>query len=514
MIPAPAPEFRLSSLPRGPALVSAVLILAFTAEATYFAFHNGTWYDEACSMVSAQGTLADSLDHANRMEQQPPLYFLLLNLWLRLHRSIGFARLLSILPTVFGVLLTVRTFMRVSRLPSPAAAPLVLAVLLASPMTMYLATEARGYAFQFVLGALIAATMADIQGRGSATRADVVRILAAGVLLSYINYLAGLAAGCATIALFLARLIRLRQAAVLAVGGVLLASPLLLTVREHLQSHTAGEGWSLKGPGIALERLARVALPHAVARGRWQAWIGAGAAAATATGLLLKRRAGLRPALPPLFLLASGLTVGTFLALGLSTGTALVSHERYYAAYLSLLVVTSWVLLRASVGWTTATGLLLVLAAGGEYRILALNTPGIRQGDWRRIAATLDRDPPPPLPVYVFPPQESLTLRVEIADPRRVEAFPLDYDGSRTAKAEDFQIDDPVALAARIARRAGTGRFWLAYTLHPIAPVGVDRPLEPVRSFLARHCVIEGDLAFTDCRLLLLRLREPAVGDR
>ncbi len=57
MIPEPAAEFRLSSLPRGPALASAALVLLFTAEAAYFAFHEGTWYDEACSMTSAQGTL-------------------------------------------------------------------------------------------------------------------------------------------------------------------------------------------------------------------------------------------------------------------------------------------------------------------------------------------------------------------------------------------------------------------------------------------------------------------------
>jgi hypothetical protein len=509
VISEPAPEFRLSSLPRGPALACAALVLLFAAEATYFDLHEGTWYDEACSMTSAQGTFSNTLDHAQRMEQQPPLYFLVLNLWLKLHRSIGFARLLSVLPTILGVLLTLRTFVRVSRPPSPAAVPLILAVLLASPMTMYLATEARGYAFQFVLGALIASTMAEIQARGSATRTDVVTILAAGVLLSYIHYVAGLAAGCATIALLAARLIRLRQAAVIAVGGILLGSPLLLTVRGHVQAHAAaGEGWTLEGPLIALERLTWVVLPHAVARGHWQAWIGAVVAAAVGVGLILQRRAGLRPALPRPFLLASGLTVGIFLALGFATGAALVIYERYYAAFLSVILVTSFTLLRASLGWMPALAVLLTLAAGGQYRILALHGPGIRKGDWRRIAAKLDRDLSPSLPVYVFPPPESLSLKVEIADPRRVEAFPYDYDGDSVVRAPDYRIPDQEPVRARIARRAGTGRFWLAYTLNPIRPVEVERPLEPVEAFLARRCVIESDFPFKDSHLLLLRLRE------
>jgi hypothetical protein len=508
--PEPAPEFRLSSLPRRPALLSISLVLIFTIAAAWFAFHEGTWYDESCSMTSAQGSLGDTLDHANRMERQPPLYFLILNLWLRIHPSIGFARLLSLAATLVGVLLTVRAFVRVSHQESPTTVPLVLAILLASPMTMYLATEARGYALQFALGAALASTLASVHVRGSATRGDVAVILAAGVLLSYINYLAGLAAACATIALLVSRSLSFRQAAVIAAGAVILTLPLLWTVRDHVLTHVEGEpqdpGLSLEGAALVFQRLARIAIPHAVNRGAWQSLLGAIVAVAVAVGLVLRRRSGLQQPLPRPFLVASGLTIALFLAVGLLTGTPLV-QERYFSAFLGVLLITSLLLLRASLGWTGAIALLLILATGGAYRVVALHGSGIRKGDWRRIAVKLDQDPTPPLPVYVFPPPEALTLRVEIHDPRRVEAFPRDVDGSRAIGAPDYLEKDEESLRSRVAARVGSQPFWFAYATEPITPPEVRNPLDVVHSFLDRRCTIEGDFPFEGTRLLRLRLR-------
>lgn len=509
MTPEPAPDFRLSSLRRGPALLSGVLALLFTVAAAWFAFHEGTWYDESCSMTSAQGSLGDTLDHANRMERQPPLYFLILNLWLRMHRSIGFARLLSLAATLAAVLLTVRTFVRVSRQESPSTVPLVLAILFASPMTMYLATEARGYALQFALGAVLASAMASIHRRGSASRGELATIVGAGVLLSYLNYLAGMAAASVTIALLVSRSLTLRQAAVIAGGAVLLTLPLLGTVREHVQTHVdvapSEQRLNLEGAVLVFQRLSRVALPHAVNRGPWQSILGASVAVLVAIGLFLRARSGGKPVLSPPFLAAFGLTIALFLAIGLLTGTALV-QERYFSAFLPVVVISSLLLLRASLGWTGAMVLLLALATGGAYRIAALHGSGIRQGDWRRIASRLDQDPAPPLPVYVFPPPETLALRVEIGDPRRVEAFPKDYDGGRAIVPADYLEDDPERLRARVARRVGSGPFWFAYTTDPITPPEVRNPLGVVHPFLDR-CTIEGDYPYQGSRLLLLRLR-------
>jgi hypothetical protein len=489
--------------------VAGALLVLFAAAATVFAFREGIWYDEACSLTTARGTLGDTLEHANRMERQPPLYFLVLNLWLRLHRSIGFARLLSAAAALAGLVLTARTFVRVSREETPSAFPLILGVLMAFPVTMYLATEARGYAFQYAMGSLLASTLAAAHARGSATRADVAIILAAGVLLSYVNYLAGMAAACVTLAMLASRTLTLRQAAIIAAGGVVLTIPLLLTVRSHVQTHVEphGQGLSLEGGLMVLQNLARLAIPHAVARGAWQSLLGVGLAAAVVAALFLRRRAGGASLPPKSFLVAAGFTVALFLAVGFLTGPALV-YERYFSAFLPVLLITSFLLLRASFGWTATIALLLTLGAGGLYRIVALHGPGVRMGDWRRLAARIDQAPPPPLPVYVFPPPESLTLRAEIGDPRRVEAFPKDFDGSRASELSDYSVEDPERLRARVARRVGSGQFWFAYTLQPIAPVELQDPLEIVRTFVDRRCVVDGDFPFSGSRLLLLRLRD------
>jgi len=457
-------------------------------------------------MTSARGTLRDSLEHADRLEQQPPLYFLLLNLWLRLHRSIGVARLLSLPAAVFGVLLTARTFVRVSREESRSTIPIILMILLGCPLTMYLATEARSYALQFAGGALLASSMAAIHARKSATATDVASLLAAGVFLSYLNYIAGFAAVWVTVVLLLTRSLTGRQVAVIAGCGLVLVSPLLWTVQRHVQTHQdlQEHGGTFDGVLRVFYWLPRMAIPYAIARGPWQSILGGAVAVAVAAGLVYRHRTGQKTLPSPPFLAAAGLTIALFLAVGLLTGTVLV-QERYFSAFLPFLWIATWLLLRFSLGWIPTVALLLVLAAGGCHRIAALHGPGIRRGDWRRIAARINQDPPQP--IFVFPPQEALVLGVELGDPARVNAFPKDYDGSRFVQASDYVVDNSEGLRTRVAQRTGGGRFWMAYTTPPIAPPEIRQPMDIVRTFIEQRCTVEGEFPFNGSRLLQLRLK-------
>ncbi len=74
---------------------SALGIIAFVLVAGLIDARAGTWFDEACTMTTARGPLGQTLSRALEMEAQPPLYFLGLNLWLRLYDTIGFARVFS-----------------------------------------------------------------------------------------------------------------------------------------------------------------------------------------------------------------------------------------------------------------------------------------------------------------------------------------------------------------------------------------------------------------------------------
>jgi hypothetical protein len=71
-------------------------LVAFAALVLWNSLHKSMWTDESYSMNTALRPLAGTVRQALRFELQPPLYFVALNGWLRLHAGIIFARLLSL----------------------------------------------------------------------------------------------------------------------------------------------------------------------------------------------------------------------------------------------------------------------------------------------------------------------------------------------------------------------------------------------------------------------------------
>jgi len=66
--------------------------------------HSSIWFDEAISLVNARQSLPD-LINATRSDVHPPLYYLLLHVWLTVRQSDGYARFLSaIIGATFAIL--------------------------------------------------------------------------------------------------------------------------------------------------------------------------------------------------------------------------------------------------------------------------------------------------------------------------------------------------------------------------------------------------------------------------
>jgi hypothetical protein len=79
-------------------LASAAGIIAITI---WNSLHKSLWIDEAYSFYSAHRTLMETWHHAIHFETQPPLYFMVLNLWLRLGPpSVHWMRTLSTLAAI------------------------------------------------------------------------------------------------------------------------------------------------------------------------------------------------------------------------------------------------------------------------------------------------------------------------------------------------------------------------------------------------------------------------------
>ncbi len=126
-------------------VLGLVLLLVLVA---YDNLHRSLWLDEAYALDTAGRSLAGVVRQSLRFEMQPPLYFLVLHLWLKISPTIEWARILS---TVM-VALTLWLLHRLARLldlaPSPFSLPVVAAL---SPLVLWVAVTARCYAMVTLL---------------------------------------------------------------------------------------------------------------------------------------------------------------------------------------------------------------------------------------------------------------------------------------------------------------------------------------------------------------------------
>lgn len=139
------------SAPQPDVWIPIAACAAILALALWTSGHKSLWMDEAYSLLTSQQSFAHTWHQALHFELQPPLYFLLLNAWLRIGGgTIEWARALSMIG-VLGFVIVLWVIMRPLQsgrgLPAPLAAVLTATV-------VWAAAEARDYALLLFLLAL------------------------------------------------------------------------------------------------------------------------------------------------------------------------------------------------------------------------------------------------------------------------------------------------------------------------------------------------------------------------
>ena len=137
------------------------LLLTIAALGGSLRFHqigiNSLWLDEAFSIWMGQQPLAEMLQWLIRIDQHPPLYYMLLRAWLGLGDGTGTVRALSALFST----LTIPTIFLLGRRLAGLRAGLLAALLLAvSPLHVHFAQEARMYALLALSASLAMSAMA------------------------------------------------------------------------------------------------------------------------------------------------------------------------------------------------------------------------------------------------------------------------------------------------------------------------------------------------------------------
>lgn len=135
----------------GARIILAAIVIAFVIAATAMSHVMNIWLDEAYSMYTTGSTFANAIKIAISFEEQPPVYFAALNLWRKIHPSIFFARVFSILCILFAAYF----LYRLVRDFSQNASLYFLAVFFSSPHTLWAATEIRTYALSILLSSIL-----------------------------------------------------------------------------------------------------------------------------------------------------------------------------------------------------------------------------------------------------------------------------------------------------------------------------------------------------------------------
>ena len=423
--------------------------------------HLSLWIDEAYSLDTATRSLADTYQRALRFELQPPAYFILLNLWLRIAPSIEWARLLSTLAAVACVLV----LHRVARVIGAGALILPLVAAL-SPRLLWAASESRGYALGvlWVALALLFFVRAWLVSDDPPAQRQVVGFVASAYLGMLTFYYTGFVfAGMGLAGLAVKPRSRSLWVA-LAVLAALMA-PWVPTILHQASQHPNYQAY-LPG-GIAAQPLTYLgrALRDMVFRGApVMERSGAGIALAATVAAVLAVRIWSRR-YRPWTRVETGMAVIAVFPLAalaaLRVFTRVDVEPRHWTPALVGPLVALVTIASRCEGVVVRRALLtLLLGIGATSTISFLRNGGSRQ-DWRAALAWMrEHGDAPAEPVVVFNGESALALRYYVPA-GRVVAVPRDANMQRfTLDDQALTTVDALALTIRATVPPG-GSFWL-----------------------------------------------------
>lgn len=477
------------------------------------AYKLNIWTDEAYTLHTTAGGVADAWRRAISFELQPPLYFVLSSLWRKVSGSVFCARLFS----VVCVALTVRVAAALSRRYVPRIhAGWLAAVVALHPFAVWAATEIRVYALVVLLSALLLLLFFDgYLAPEPRRRARVLYVLLC-VLALYTHYYLGFILAANACALLVLRRWRVLRAYLVGMAAVALCfAPLALVVRGQMGVLGNSAGRALT-PAEALKllywRVYEYALPvewvPSQALRSWLVRLGFVAALATLVAWLRRRPEPAHAAA----LIITTTAAFLFLIPLLSTGEAF-AHARHTTA---LFVPVSLSLLAVLASFGRKTLLVAWILVSLSFYAGSLATtyaPLAKPGDWERVAAYIRAHEQPGQPVLVFRASGALPLAHYYSGPNPLVPLPAPPD-LKTYDLRAETIGGEADIAAALARLGGDHeRLWLV-TQTPCEYLDLDFNCAALESFVNRNYAVESARSFVNADVRLLRKSgEREMGD-
>jgi len=448
------------------AIAPLVLVAAITA---WNLAHKSIWVDEAYSLsTAAHHPLPETIRRAIRFELQPPLYFGLLNLWLRISPGLGFGRAFSMLCSM-GTVLFLWASARQLQLRNAWVISWLAAL---TPGVIWAASEMRGYALGMLLVAASGRYFLRVTREGPPRTRDLAAyaVTALAALLTY--YYAGFVLAGHWLAAMIAKRNRRQLTIALAIAAVSFM-PFVPTVIGQVVAH----------PNPVRDTLAssppRLDLYHA--RMTWlQGVIGEHAVTVESPNLiflLIVSPLILIPGVPGLVRRSpsAGITgegngqtvlvivaaLVPLLAIGMLRATSVVLVEARHTLIALPPFLLMSVALVSGTRWRVPAGACLVALVGAVSVSLAIDEhTGLQTADWKSAGAYLSAHALIDEPILVSPSYDVLPLAYYYPRTSAIVQIPgaIRFD---TADFAPVHIRDTAQLARSIDSAVRHGRFWM-----------------------------------------------------
>jgi MFS family permease len=465
------------------------------------------WIDEAYTMNTISGSLLNTLHKALTFEMQPPLYFLLMNLWGKLGSSVFFLRLFSVICVGLMIFVTVK----ISRKIFPEFHPGWLALAIATnPYSIWAATEMRLYAFLALLTAVLFLTFYNgYVSDDSTSRRQRRWFLVFCVLALYTQYYTAFMLAAVFFALLILRkkaaLRRLTKCYVLVIICFL---PILFASVRQAAQHT---GFIVLDNGLFNYISIGTRFLRYPLRLEWMPTVGSLLAyAAVGAGMLyliLKYRKNIQDRHLIVWMMTLIITV--FFSIFINV----VNHELVNITHTTVLFIASLLAIFAAISIVPDKERKKILVPAFGLMILANSVYLIREykpmakiGDSRRIAAYIAQNESPGQSILVFIPEMAIPLSYYYKGTNIIIPIPkkpsmVNFD------TRDFVLKSEQDIVRAIEREGRQPDNLWVVNWDLCQYLGVNYHCEILEDYIRKNYIMEDDKRFYSSRVRLLRLK-------
>ena len=505
--------------PKTRTLVILLAIVLHLVIAIPMAWMLNIWVDEASTLYATQHGFLTAFQTAAIEQKQAPLYFWILSVWRYLGESIFFARLFSIICSLFAIKLFAGL---AQRLFSPAAALMLTLFLAFHPYLIWASVEIRVYSLVILLSVVLLHLF--FEGFGNDDRTEPhssllypkVWFLFAVIISLYTNYYLGFViAGLGASLLVSGKWRDVRTFTLLMVVAGIAFFPMILVMRAEFMAKTGGfleERTVLDGIQTIWNHTLTFILPTEIFPGSERSavslvriWIVRFTIVLIATMAAVKYKQitqntitlGCIAAVTGLFFFGAYFVVGP--------SYIVIRHASMLfvplVLFLASIIADTLGNMRPERKKIAAFALGVVVLASFSYATVHLFPNMTKRGDWVRVGEFIQQNESPGQPIVVFITYEALALRYNYSGVNRVlpdDRF-FEYGPEATPGSPDSLNREIAFVISTIP--ADAEHLWLAVG----EKCTTTEACIPLQNYIEANYTIETEKDFYQERLYLLK---------